>query len=92
MGILQAERTERKSKRCWFIQSVEEIAQPLRLEASKIAAAKETALTKDVVAMYPNLEQPKLLEGVNKAITEAWEWKTKNLESNHPRIVKERAN
>ena len=85
VGILQAERTERKSKRCWFIQSVEEIAQPLRLEASKIAAAKETALTKDVVAMYPNLEQPKLLEGVSKAIKKAWEWKTKNLGSNPPK-------
>ena len=50
-----------KPKRCWFVESVEEVAQPLRLEAGEVAKCKETARTVDFVSTYPSFDQ-KLLK------------------------------
>ena len=63
-----------KPKRCWFIESVEEIAQPLRFEADKVARAQDTALSVDFVAMYPNFHQGRLKERLRDALEEAWSW------------------
>ena len=46
-----------RPKRCWFIESVEEIAQPLRFNAREVAKYRKTATTVDFVAMYPSFDQ-----------------------------------
>ena len=76
-----------KAKACWFVESVEEVAQPLRFEALEVAKHKETATTVDFVTMYPAFDQKLLKSRLADAITEAWEWEERKLEEGeHLRI------
>ena len=54
------------------MESVEEVAQPLRFAARKVATQRSTARTVDFTILYPCFDQKLLLERVKKAITEAW--------------------
>ena len=78
MHTLQAKDAVRRrrghAKRCWFVESVEEVAQPLRFAARKVATQRSTARTVDFTTMYPCFDQKLLLERVKKAIAEAWTW------------------
>ena len=47
----------RHAKRCWFVESVEEVAQPLRFAARKVATQRSTARTVDFTTMYPCFDQ-----------------------------------
>ena len=60
------------AKRCWSVESVEEVAQPLRFAVRKVATQHSTAHTVDFTTMYPGFDQKLLLERVKKAIAEAW--------------------
>ena len=78
MHTLQAKDAVRRrrghAKRCWFVESVEEVAQPLRFAARKVATQWSTARTVEFTTMYPCFDQKLLLERVKKAIAEAWTW------------------
>ena len=78
MHTLQAKGTVRRrqghAKRCWFVESVEEVAQSLRFTLRKVATQRSTAHTVDFTTMYPCFDQKLLLERVKKAIAEAWIW------------------
>ena len=78
MHTLQAKDIVRRrrgyARRCWFVESVEEVAQPLRFAARKVATQRSTARTIDFTTMYPCFDQKLLLERVKKAIAEAWNW------------------
>ena len=63
-----------KAKACWFIESVEEVAQPLRFDATEVAKQGGTATAVDFVTMYPSFDQSLLKERLADAIKEAWEW------------------
>ena len=54
------------------VESLEEVAQPLRFAARKVATQRSTAHTVDFTTMYPCLHQKLLLERVKEAIAEAW--------------------
>ena len=45
-----------ESKQCWFVLSVEEVVQPLRLQAQVVAELRESATTVDFVTMYPEFD------------------------------------
>ena len=68
------QRMQGKPKACWFIESVEEVAQPLRFEAPEVAKAISTVTMTDFVTMYPSFDQQLLKERLRDAITEAWQW------------------
>ena len=61
-------------KRCWFVEFVEEVAQPLRFDAHEVAKHKATANTVDFVTMYPAFEQSTLKARLLDSIQEAWAW------------------
>jgi hypothetical protein len=63
-----------KPKSCWFVESVEEVAQPLRFDAPKVAQHLQTADTVDFVTMYPSFDQSVLLQRLQDSLEEAWEW------------------
>ena len=67
-------RRQGHAKRCWLVESVEEVAQPLRFAARKVATQRSTARTVDFATMYPCFDKKLLLEKVKKAIAEAWNW------------------
>jgi hypothetical protein len=46
-------RRKGEPKKCWFVEAVEEVAQPLRFNAREVAKHKATATTVDFVTMYP---------------------------------------
>eukprot|EP00667_Euglena_gracilis_P000489 EG_transcript_489 len=71
------------AKACWFVESVEEVAQPLRFEAADVAKRGATATTVDFVTMYPSFDQKLLKDRLRDAICEAWEWEEKKLEKRH---------
>jgi hypothetical protein len=73
-------RRQGKPKKCWFIESVEEVAQPLRFNATEIASFKTTATTVDFVTMYPSFDQKLLKARIEDAIREAWEWEDQRSE------------
>ena len=45
-------RRKGQSKRCWFIESVEEVAQPLRFDATEVAKHRKTAGTVEFVTNH----------------------------------------
>ena len=61
-------------KKCWFIESVEEVAQPLRFDALEVAKHGKTAKTVDFVSMYPSFNQVTLKDRLKDALLEAWSW------------------
>ena len=68
-----AEAQERgEPKKCWFVQSVEEVVHPIRFRAEDLAKYKGTVDTVDFVTMYPKFDQHLLLKRVREAIEEAW--------------------
>ena len=67
-------RRKGKPKRCWFVESVEEVAQPLRFDAHEVAKHKATANTVDFVTMYPSFNQDLLKSRLHDSIEEAWAW------------------
>ena len=73
-------RRQGNPKKCWFIESVEEVAQPLRFNAKEVAAFKATATTKDFVTMYPAFDQTLLKARLEDAIKEAWTWEEQRSE------------
>ena len=76
-----AEGTRRgEPKRCWFVESVEEVAQPLRFEASKGAKHNVTADIVDFVTMYPSFAQTKLKERLRDSVQDSWDWRHQKLE------------
>ena len=80
-----------EAKACWFVESVEEVAQPLRFEASEVAKKVATATTVDFVTMYPSFDQELLKERLRDSISEAWEWEAqKPKEGKHLRLKKGR--
>ena len=76
MHTLQAKDAVRRrqghAKRCWFVESVEEVGQPLRFATRKVATQRSTARTVDFTTMYPCFDQKLLVERVKKATAEAW--------------------
>ena len=67
-------------KKCWFIESVEEVAQPLRFDAHEVAKHKKTATTVDFVTMYPSFDQNLLKARLKDAMGEAWAWERRRCE------------
>ena len=67
-------RRKGRPKRCWFVESVDEVAQAVRFDAIKVAEHGATANTVDFVTMYPNFDQQLLKARVAEAVREAWEW------------------
>lgn len=47
-------RRKGRPKRCWFVESVEEVAQSIRFDSTSVAKMGATADTVDFVTMYPN--------------------------------------
>ena len=72
-------RRQGKPKRCWFVESVEEVAQAIRFDATKVASHNTTADTVDFVTMYPTFNQQLLMQRVTEAIQEAWDWEGSKL-------------
>lgn len=60
-------RKQGKPKRCWFIESIEEIVQPLRFDATTLANSLDTY---DFVKMYPSIPLTTLLTNVRTALQE----------------------
>ena len=67
-------RRRGQPKRCWFVESVEEVAQAIRFDATKVAEFGATADTVDFVTMYPKFNQQLLIDRVSEAVREAWDW------------------
>ena len=67
-------------KKCWFIRTIDEAIQPLRLDAREVAKTRQTAKTVDFTTMYPNFDQRVLVERVREAVREAWEWEKRKSE------------
>jgi hypothetical protein len=67
-------RRSGKPKQCWFVESVEEVAQPLRFDAFAVARMADTADVVDFVTMYPSIDQTLLLRRLRDALREAWAW------------------
>ena len=67
-------------KKCWFIRTIDEAIQPLRLDAREVAKTRQTAKTVDFTTMYPNFDQRVLVERVREAVREAWEWEQRKSE------------
>jgi hypothetical protein len=72
-------RRRGKPKRCWFVESVEEVAQAIRFDAAKVAEHRATADTVDFITMYPKFNQRLLIERVTEAVREAWDWEEAKL-------------
>ncbi len=62
------------------MESVEEVAQPLRFNAIEVATLKDTATTVDFVTMYPAFDQKLLKHRLEDAIKEAWDWERQRSE------------
>ena len=62
-------------KKCWFVLSVEEVVQPLRLQAREVAEFWDRATTIDFVTMYPEFDHELLKERLGRAVEEAWHFK-----------------
>jgi hypothetical protein len=73
-------RRSGQPKRCWFVDSVEEVAQPLRFDAMTVARMADTADVVDFVTMYPSIDQALLLRRLGDALREAWAWKAEQAE------------
>ena len=56
------------------MESVEEVAQPLRFDAVEVAKHGRTANTVDFVSMYPSFDQDTLKTRIRDAVAEAWAW------------------
>ncbi|EPS58167.1 hypothetical protein M569_16649, partial [Genlisea aurea] len=74
-------RRQGKPKGCWFVESVEEVAQPLRFNSLEMIKHKDTAVTVDFVTMYPAFDQDLLKERLRDSISEAWEWESQRIDS-----------
>jgi hypothetical protein len=79
-------RRHGRPKACWFVESVEEVAQPLRFAAEEVANHRETATTVDFVSMYPSFDQASLKRRLQDALEEAWQWESEKREEGELRL------
>ena len=79
-------RRQGKPKTCWFVDSVEEVAQPLRFAAEEIAQYRQSATTVDFVSMYPSFDQTALKSRLQDAMDESWQWENDKKEEGELRL------
>ena len=68
-------------KRYWVVTSVDPVAKQIKIHQQRLA--KLAVWTRDFETMYTNLEHDRLVAGVRRVVTEAFEYQKRRLQAQH---------